>query len=99
MDGSQKIPQRWLETLEANRREGRECPAIISAIKAWFKHLRGANGSLDDPLAAALTALSQDADDADLAVSLFTGEGPLAGTWNIDNDELSALFGQTLQLG
>lgn len=35
MDGSQRIPQRWLETLAANQAQGRECPAILNGIAAW----------------------------------------------------------------
>jgi fructuronate reductase len=49
-----KIPQRWLATLAANQAEGRSCPAILSAIAAWIKHLRGHNGPVDDPRAGAL---------------------------------------------
>jgi len=71
MDGSQKVPQRWLETLESNRRMGRDCPAINAAIAAWFRHLRGANGPVDDPLAEQLQALAATRDDGALAGALF----------------------------
>jgi fructuronate reductase len=43
MDGSQKIPQRWLETLAAHQREGRQSPSILAAIAAWVHHLPGDN--------------------------------------------------------
>ncbi len=76
MDGSQKIPQRWLETLKANRAMGRDCPAIDAALAAWFSHLRGANGPVDDPLAPQLQALAVSHDDAGLANALF-GHGGL----------------------
>src|SRR5690606_10838190 len=36
MDGSEKIPQRWLETLVAQRERGVECTAILSALAAWL---------------------------------------------------------------
>lgn len=49
MDGSQKIPQRWLETLAANQSLGRDCPVILMAIAAWIHHLHGANGKVEDP--------------------------------------------------
>jgi fructuronate reductase len=78
MDGSQKLPQRWLETLAANRRKGRDCPAIREGIGAWFRHLRGANGPVDDPLAAPLGALASSCDDEALAAALF-GRGGLLG--------------------
>ena len=32
MDGSQKIPQRWLETLAHNEKHGRTCPAIREGL-------------------------------------------------------------------
>jgi fructuronate reductase len=57
MDGSQKIPQRWLETLAWHRQSGRACPAIEASLVAWFHHLKGANGPVDDPRATQLAAL------------------------------------------
>ena len=54
MDGSQKIPQRWLETLAFHQKQGRDCPAIMAGLTAWIAHLRGANGPVDDPRAAEL---------------------------------------------
>lgn len=78
MDGSQKIPQRWLATLAANQAQGRSCPAILSAIAAWIKHLRGANGPVDDPMAGAL----QEAVAGDDPVNaLFGPDGLLDSAW------------------
>jgi fructuronate reductase len=57
MDGSQKIPQRWLETREWHRQSGRACPAIDAGLTAWFAHIKGANGPVDDPRAAHLAAV------------------------------------------
>lgn len=62
MDGSQKIPQRWLETLAANRQMGRECPAIMAGLAAWITHLRGANGPVDDPRAEELKQIVSEDD-------------------------------------
>jgi fructuronate reductase len=56
MDGSQKIPQRWLETLVSRQHAGQQCPATQRAIAAWIVHLRGQNGAVGDPLAAGLFA-------------------------------------------
>lgn len=55
MDGSQKIPQRWLDTLiESDRR----CPATLTALAAWLRHVRGDNAAAGvtvvDPIADAL---------------------------------------------
>lgn len=49
MDGSQKLPQRWLETRAWHRAKGADCPAILAGLDAWIAHLRGANGPVDDP--------------------------------------------------
>lgn len=78
MDGSQKIPQRWLQTLAENKRQGRACPAILQGIEAWIHHLRGHNGPVDDPrreeLARAVTG-------DDPIPALFGPDGVLPGDW------------------
>lgn len=57
MDGSQKLPQRWIATLNANRAAGRPSPVIEAALQAWLRHTRGDNGPVDDPLADSFAAL------------------------------------------
>lgn len=91
MDGSQKLPQRWLETLAANQRQGRECPAILSAIAAWIVHLRGANGPVDDPRGAALCAA---ASGANAAAALFGPGGLMASAWQPGPAEIAAIATQ-----
>lgn len=81
IDGSQKIPQRWLATLAASRREGRSCPAILRAIGAWLRHLRGDNGVVDDPLAEELGALWENAGECGIVEAVFGDAGPLASEW------------------
>ena len=54
MDGSEKIPQRWLETVAAQRAMGRDCPAILTALSAWLRHVRGDARPVDDPRAGML---------------------------------------------
>ncbi|MDE1916729.1 MAG: mannitol dehydrogenase family protein [Sphingomonadales bacterium] len=56
MDGSQKIPQRWLATLAIHQRAGRDCPAILTALGAWLRHVRGDVRPVEDPRAADLAA-------------------------------------------
>ncbi|HQS70629.1 MAG: mannitol dehydrogenase [Novosphingobium sp. 28-62-57] len=92
MDGSQKLPQRWLETLAANAATGRPCPAILTGIAAWLHHLTGANGAVDDPMAGQLTTLvARHPDPRDAARALFTGDGPLAGVWEPTEADLDAV--------
>jgi fructuronate reductase len=78
MDGSQKLPQRWMATFAANAAMGRDCPAIRAGLAAWFRHLRGANGPVDDPMADRLGALATSLDDAALEQALFGPGGLLA---------------------
>src|SRR3546814_2825158 len=49
MDGSQKIPQRWLETLAWHQARGARCPSLEAAIAAWIAFLRS-DHPVDDPL-------------------------------------------------
>lgn len=78
MDGSQKIPQRWLATLAENAAAGRQCPAILTAIGAWIRHLHGCNGPVSDPLAAKLGAAATGNDPVG---ALFGRDGLLASSW------------------
>jgi fructuronate reductase len=76
MDGSQKIPQRWIETLSANQEKARQCPAILVGIDAWIGHLRGQNGHVDDPCASELGKAASSADP----IRAIFGVGGLIGT-------------------
>ena len=92
MDGSQKIPQRWLHTLAENAATGRTCPAILTAISAWIHHLTGANGPVDDPLADNLCAIVRQAETpAKAAQALFGNGGPLGGVWTPQVQEIAVI--------
>lgn len=78
MDGSQKLPQRWLATLAQNAARGTTCPAILAGLGAWIGHLRGNNGTVADPLAA---DLSLAAEAADPVARLFGPGGLLRSAW------------------
>ena len=59
MDGSQKIPQRWLRGVEDRRKQGLESPIACLALALWMTHLRGqgvqgASYPINDPLASSL---------------------------------------------
>jgi fructuronate reductase len=91
MDGSQKIPQRWLATLSDNRPIGRQCPAILRALGAWLRHVRGDSGFVDDPLAEQLAAAWRGNDLAGVAREVFGPAGPLPGVWDFEAKDLSLL--------
>ena len=67
-DTSQKLPQRLLATLAANRAAGRPYEALALAVAAWFRLIDGTDDTgrpvpLDDPLLGRLKALSDSAPD------------------------------------
>ncbi len=77
MDGSQKIPQRWLETLAWHQVRGTRCPSIEAAIAAWTAFLRS-DQSIDDPLA---DRLREAAAGTDAMERLFGDSGLIASGW------------------
>ncbi|AXU21578.1 mannitol dehydrogenase (plasmid) [Novosphingobium sp. THN1] len=78
MDGSQKVPQRWLETLKHNEQQGRTCPAIREGLAAWVHHLQGHNGPVDDPMA---DKLSRAVKSDNPMIALFGDGGLLTSRW------------------
>jgi fructuronate reductase len=72
MDGSQKIPQRWLETRAWHKANNSQTPAIDVALGAWFAHIKGTNGKVDDPRATQLAALAL-TDDIDENIAAIFG--------------------------
>jgi len=91
MDGSQKIPQRWLATLADNRRQGRQCPALLTAVSAWLDHLCGQNGQVDDPRAEELTRLADRSGRSALGEALFGPAGLFADHWTITASDAKRL--------
>ncbi len=91
MDGSQKIPQRWLETLAVHQKAGRSCPAIIRAIGAWLVHVRGDNGPVDDPIAATLASAWADNGSDGIVVAIFGRDGIIASGWDPSTDNINAV--------
>jgi fructuronate reductase len=91
MDGSQKIPQRWLETLAANRAAGRRSPVILAAIAAWLRHVRGDNGPVDDPLAERFAELWATQDARGVIQTLFGAQGMFGAIWQAGEGEIAEL--------
>lgn len=77
MDGSQKIPQRWLATLAWHQEHGGRCLSLEAAIAAWIAFLRSGQ-QIDDPLAGKL----RQAAAGRYAIERLFGEGGLiASDW------------------
>ena len=91
MDGSQKIPQRWLETLAARQREGLESPAILSGVAAWLRHVRGDLRMVDDPMAEKLAAAWNVHAQAGIVEALFGKAGLIASDWRPGEAEIETL--------
>ena len=95
MDGSQKIPQRWLATLAHRQATGADCPAIRAALAAWLRHVRGDNerqwGPVEDPMAEKLRAIWIPGDPARAVHALFGATGIMAGAWQPPPSELAEL--------
>ena len=91
MDGSQKLPQRWLAVLAERQEQGLPSPAIMAGLAAWLRHVRGHVRPVDDPLAAQLAATWQQG-DARQAVKAILGPGGLvASPWRPTEQDVAAL--------
>lgn len=77
MDGSQKIPQRWLETLAWHQARGSSCPSLEAAMAAWIAFLRS-DHPVDDPLA---DELREAAAGPDAIERIFGDGGLIASEW------------------
>lgn len=81
MDGSQKVSQRWLETLAIRQQRNLESPSLETALSAWLRHVRGDNGPVDDPLAETMSRLWSAGDERDVGQRFFGKDGLLASAW------------------
>ena len=91
MDGSQKIPQRWLEPLAINQAQGRSAPATLQALAAWIVHVRGEARPVDDPMAAQLAALWQTHRADGIVDALFGNGGLMQSAWQPSTQETKLL--------
>ncbi|WP_305098398.1 mannitol dehydrogenase family protein [Croceibacterium aestuarii] len=90
-DGSEKIPQRWLETLRAHDARGERCPALLEALASWMRYVRGDRGAVDDPMAAHLAELWRTAGRSGIAAALFGPGGLFADSWRAGEATLAEL--------
>ncbi|MEO5707901.1 MAG: mannitol dehydrogenase family protein [Alteraurantiacibacter sp.] len=91
MDGSQKLPQRWLAVLSERQSEGVASPAIMRGLASWLRHVRGGLGPVNDPLAAQLAAAWQQG-GPEQAIRRIVGLGGLLGSiWQPTDDDVVQL--------
>jgi fructuronate reductase len=93
MDGSQKIPQRWLATLSWHSARGQSCPAILTALAAWIDFVRGNGHVVDDPMALQLADLWRTEGRRGIVPALFAPRGLFATSWTCSSDEAAMLTG------
>ena len=87
MDGSQKIPQRWLGTVRERLAAGAGIELLAVAVAAWLQYLGGVDEAgrsylVDDPLADALarqTTLATAASDATQRAATMCAFAPVFG--------------------
>ena len=91
MDGSQKIPQRWLDTLEVQYKKGQDCPALLEALAAWIVFLRADVEKIGDPMAATLIALWRRQGKSGIVDALFGPGGLFARHWSASSEVRSRL--------
>ena len=76
MDGTQKIPQRWLETALWHLAQGSDVPAIREAFAAWCWHIEDGR-FVDDPHGVALRRAAREGKDGVLELCLGRTEAAL----------------------
>ncbi|WP_017670334.1 mannitol dehydrogenase family protein [Blastomonas sp. AAP53] len=91
MDGSQKVPQRWLEPLAINQAAGRDCPATLQALAAWIGHISGTRRPVDDPMAVQLAELWTTHGPDGIVAALFGQDGLYSGSWTATPEAAVAL--------
>ena len=91
MDGSQKIPQRWLQTLAES---AARCEAILAGVAAWIAHIADGR-DLDDPRGHELQEIVRGAGGAGAAQAIFGPGAPLASAWRPSDAELAFIAQST----
>lgn len=99
MDGSQKIGQRWLDTLAIQQKRGHGCEAILTALAHWLNHVSGDVRPVEDPQAETLRAVWQQAGTDGVVQAMFGKGGPITSGWTPTAAEIAAINGklQTLR--
>jgi fructuronate reductase len=89
MDGSQKVPQRWLRGVIDRRQQGLDSPITALALACWMSHLRGegvygASYPINDPLVATLKQCVDD-EPSTYVAKLMVVDGLVPSDCSADN--------------
>lgn len=106
MDGSQKIPQRWLGTVRERLAADGAIDHLALALAAWLQFLGGVDETgqghtIDDPLAAELRALHARAAGAPTEtarIATLLGFAPVFGTLGRERGFIDAVARQSARL-
>lgn len=79
-DGSQKLPQRWLESVRANLKSGAPTERLAFALAGWIRYLSGQDETgrsytIADPLADTLTETVRATSHADASATVRAAFG------------------------
>jgi fructuronate reductase len=100
MDGTQKIPQRWLASIARLREQGKPASALPFALAAWIAFVCTPGRELDDPLAGRLVEIRNRSRDAAAAVNAILGEGGvLPVSWHADSAQMQRIQAQVAAIG
>jgi fructuronate reductase len=95
MDGTQKIPQRWLASIATLLKRGTQPSGLLFALAGWIAFACSTQRTLDDPLADRLVEIRERSSDARAAVSALVGEGGLlSAAWQADCAILEGIAAQ-----
>ena len=83
----QRRPAAWWDASVSSQR----CPAILEALAAWLRHVRGDARPVDDPMAEELRALWRSEGRGGVAAALFGERGLFARYWLADEATLAEL--------
>ncbi|WP_249976460.1 mannitol dehydrogenase family protein [Vreelandella olivaria] len=93
MDGSQKLPQRWLLGTVEHRRSGHDSPCVALGMAAWIRYtdgedLQGQRYIVDDPMARRFAALHQahGGDPSALVAAFLAMDDVVPGALATDED-------------
>ncbi|MXO60152.1 mannitol dehydrogenase family protein [Altererythrobacter salegens] len=94
MDGSQKIPQRWLASLAVHQTRSNKPIATLTALAAWLRHVRDGL-FVDDPLKEELATTWRKQGVDGIVPALFGDNAPIASNWRPSPAEKAFLEAET----